>query len=60
MIKYICDICKKEITDEWEIQEMIHISHACGYGSVIGDGTIIDIDICEKCFKKFLINNDLL
>ena len=60
MIRYVCDICKKEITDEWEVQEMLHINHICGYGSIIGDGTVINIDICEKCFKQFLNDNEYI
>lgn len=54
-----CDICKKnfdtkKIGDMWEIQEMITIEHTCGYKSVIGDGVIINLDICQHCFKNII------
>lgn len=53
---YICDICHKRITQDafWEFQEMLHIQHDCGYGSVFGDGNIIKLDVCQHCFKKWL------
>ena len=50
-----CDICGKDIlTDFVESQECFNIVHSCGYGSLFGDGSIITIDICQKCFKEKL------
>lgn len=50
----ICDICKKEYTDTFEIQEFTSISKDCGYASVFGDGDNIECDICQHCLKKFI------
>lgn len=54
MIIHTCDICQKEMIDEFEIQEMFHINHDCGYGSVFGDGAKVQYDICQKCMKEML------
>lgn len=53
---FICDICHKKTTiDDWiEFQEMVHIRHDCGYGSVFGDGETINLDVCQHCFKKWM------
>lgn len=52
---YICDMCSKRITSDniYEFQEMVHIRHDCGYGSVFGDGNKINLDICQHCFKAW-------
>jgi hypothetical protein len=49
-----CDICKKQYTDILELQEFILIEEVGGYGSVIGDGTAYEVDICQHCFKEKL------
>lgn len=33
------------------MQEFVHIEHTGGYGSVIGDGSNVKLDICDQCFK---------
>jgi protein-arginine kinase activator protein McsA len=49
----ICNKCKKESSDEWEMSEkFISISHTGGFNSVIDDGQKYDIDLCEHCFKE--------
>jgi len=50
----VCDVCKKEFNDLFEMQEFISINKNCGYESIFGDGSIIDIDICQCCFKELL------
>jgi len=50
-----CDVCGKyfsyeSIEEEMELQEMIHISDRGGYGSVVGDGVLWELDICQHCF----------
>jgi len=66
----VCDLCGQEYSlDDGqytknfiEAQEFIHIHHEGGYGSIFGDafagdiGSIIDIDICQHCFKKYIVN----
>jgi hypothetical protein len=48
----ICDCCKKEYTDEIEIQEFFTITQKSGYGSVFGDGNVFELDLCQYCQKK--------
>jgi len=65
----VCDICGKEYSlnggynkDFIEAQEFIHIHHEGGFGSIFGDtlagdiGSIIDVDICQHCFKKIIVD----
>jgi hypothetical protein len=50
-----CDDCKKIFNvedDLFELQEFVSISHTGGYGSIFGDMTNIELDICQECFKK--------
>jgi hypothetical protein len=48
-----CDVCKKDIsTDIIDEQEAVHILFQGGYGSVFGDGTVVELDICQECFKE--------
>ena len=49
-----CDICKVKYTlsDILKVQEFIHIDHTGGYGSIIGDGSNVKVDVCDTCFKN--------
>ena len=52
-----CDICKKEVFAEEDIveyQEFSKIDFVGGYGSVFGDGTRIECNICQHCLKEKL------
>jgi len=52
-----CDKCGKEydaIDDMFECQEFHHISFTGGYGSVFGDDSDIECDICQHCLKKMI------
>jgi hypothetical protein len=63
-----CDVCKKEykmynididpkqrnLQDQYEIEEFIRIQKDCGFFSVFGDETTINIDICQHCFQRLL------
>lgn len=52
-----CDVCQKiynEDDDCFETQEFIHISQDCGYNSIFGDNSHIQIDICQHCFNDLL------
>jgi len=56
-ISMTCDVCKKEYnnkTDAMEIQEFKCIQVNGGYGSVFGDGSVFELDICQHCLKKML------
>lgn len=52
--KFICDKCKKEISDELELQETYRIQFTGGYGSIFGDGENVSCDLCQKCLKKLI------
>ena len=49
--KFICDRCKKELTneDQFELQEICTINFTGGYSSVFGDGYEIEIHLCQDC-----------
>jgi len=52
-----CDRCKKPIdpeTEEIEWQERFIISFRAGYGSVFGDGNLVEGDFCQDCIKSVL------
>ncbi len=54
-----CDKCKKEFQNDddiFEIQEFHHVRFEGGYGSVFGDGDIIECDICQHCLKELIGN----
>jgi hypothetical protein len=50
-----CDRCKKSYDpDSLEVNNFISYCGAQGYGSKIGDGKIIGIDLCEECVVQVL------
>lgn len=51
---YTCDKCKKEIMadDEMEAEEIFTIIHACGYGTVFSDDTVLQAEFCQQCAKE--------
>ena len=57
-----CDVCGKKYkcdkdgnwTNIYEVQEFTIISKQCGYGSIFGDGDIIECHICQHCLKNKL------
>ena len=62
-----CDICKKtfktDISEDIdELQEFHYIDFCGGYGSIFGDETLVQCDICQHCLKeklgKYLRFND--
>lgn len=53
----ICDICKKEYSydkDIMDIQEFVGINIRAGYGSIFGDDSTVEIDICQHCLDDKL------
>lgn len=54
--KITCSICDKDITEDSCYDRIINISHKFGYGSNIGDGLKLEMQICEDCFCKMLDN----
>lgn len=49
-----CDVCKIVFENVLDTEEFISINHACGYGSIFGDGNKIEMDICQTCFKTHM------
>ncbi len=57
IISVVCDVCKKEYKEEWDIQEFHYIDFIGGYYSIFGDGAHITYDICQRCLKKIIEKN---
>lgn len=51
---FTCDCCDESYDDVFDIQEMLHFKHDCGYNSVFGDGNEIELVMCETCVKNVL------
>ena len=50
-----CDICGKVYdADDHEIQEFHHIDFFGGYGSIFGNGTQVNCDMCQHCLHKMI------
>jgi len=52
-----CDRCHREMVPnalDCEHQERIAIRFRAGYSSVIGDGNLVEADICQHCLKEVL------
>ena len=56
VVAIVCDRCKRRIlgTDWIECQEMLRWSMRGGYGSLIGDGEEVTLDLCQKCTQAVL------
>jgi hypothetical protein len=50
----VCDCCKTEYRDDFELQEFLHFLNKGGYSSIFGDGVIVRLDLCQYCVKKLL------
>lgn len=51
----VCDLCGKTLDylnedERMQSYNFVHIRKELGYGSEIGDGAEVSIDICEQCF----------
>jgi len=54
----ICDRCGRSAENEpgrFEFDEYLSIEHTCGYGSIIGDETKFELDLCQHCVKELLL-----
>lgn len=54
VISITCDVCKKDYDNTFDTQEFLTYTNSCGYGSVFGDGTLIELDMCQHCQKSML------
>ena len=53
-----CDRCGRSSNNEpgnFEFAECLSIKHTCGYGSIIGDGVTLRVDLCQHCVKEVLL-----
>lgn len=51
----VCDRCHREMgadSTDFELQERTAIRFRAGYGSVFGDGNLVEADICQHCLKE--------
>lgn len=50
-----CDKCgRSDDVDGMEGQEFLRHSDGAGYGSVFGDGSRVELDLCQHCVKEVL------
>jgi nitric oxide reductase large subunit len=51
-----CDKCQKEFTKEdlIEWQEAYQFEFVAGFGSVFGDGNVVECDLCQSCLKDLI------
>lgn len=54
LVSIICDCCKKEYTDQLELQEFLCYANDAGYGSIMGDGNQLRLDLCQYCTQDIL------
>lgn len=53
----ICDRCGRRAeneSDSFEFEEFLSVNYLGGYGSIIGDGTRLQLDLCPHCVKELL------
>ncbi|MGO9444618.1 MAG: hypothetical protein ACLPXB_07555 [Thiobacillaceae bacterium] len=53
----VCDCCGREMLandQDFEHQERIAIRFRAGYGSVFGDGSLVEADLCQHCLRDVL------
>lgn len=54
LVSITCDRCEKEYDDCMETQEFLLYSNDAGYGSVMGDGNKLRMELCQHCVKEVL------
>lgn len=51
VVEITCDKCKKSYDSIFELQEFLSITTIGGFASIYGDGTTIEVDICQYCLE---------
>ena len=54
IVGVVCSCCLREIRDDIELGEVIHIRLRAGYGSAWEDGNIVEVDLCDECGHSLL------
>ena len=50
-----CDRCGRQTErNETEFHEMTSIGFQAGYGSIFGDGSRVEVDLCQHCLQDTL------
>ncbi len=50
-----CDRCDRVAEDgEFEFYEFTSVEYKAGYGSILGDENLVEIDLCQHCLKETL------
>jgi hypothetical protein len=50
-----CDRCSREADEgDNEFNEFTSIDTHAGYGSILGDGNRVQVDLCQHCLKETL------
>jgi hypothetical protein len=50
-----CDRCERTAeAGEPEFHEFTSIDFIAGYGSILGDGSSVELDLCQHCLKEAL------
>lgn len=51
-----CDRCGRlaQVGDDPEFHEFTSIGYTAGYGTIFGDGNLVEIDLCQRCLKDTL------
>ena len=55
-VEIICDRCNRVIprSDYVEWSEVLQLRFTGGFGSLFGDGTQVELDLCQHCVKDIL------
>lgn len=51
-----CDCCSRHHVDQVELADFLSYSDVAGYGSPLGDGNKLELDLCRDCIQKVLGN----
>lgn len=56
LVSKTCDVCKTkyEVDDFVAMQEFHHIRFTGGYGSIFGDESTVECDICQNCLYEMI------
>jgi hypothetical protein len=51
----VCDRCAQQAShDELDFEEYTSIDYVAGYGAVFGDGSRVQLDLCQSCVQQVL------